>query len=389
MNYGLVALLFSLIVSTLALEGVSQEPPPAAWVEVEDDGREGLSPEDLLARYPAGRHWRSVGLVRLDGTYNNRNWLVVSGQVVYLQRTEVECRVVSNRLGRANVEIEIDGFDVSRVLSERQVRLRDFSAEQPMLKFAWSNLEKAAAMAIPYADYVMEAGKVVNSVDPGLQNSLTALTDLFGTGDEFEKGIVVLTRLKSTLGDSDVEIQGRRFEVEYTAGIGVTRIRQTGGELASRSLLTALSRDLEGLVDGDLSSLNNLEVGGAQQVQGADLLPMFGSLGMEIAGGARVTRSPDAEVAGLACRTYRVSGGEFSVSSLRGTESFRVTVSPISSRVHYHAPTATVVLADGTWKTESIRKKPGLLVDAEFRSDLGMATRFETWDEEADNASSD
>jgi hypothetical protein len=302
-----------------------------------------VAEKDLVAFYPVGRTIQSIALLNASGTGTNRQWIFQGASYfAYQYRVALETEVIENR-GTA-VVFRQHFNDVVQLRATSKATLELDLPETPILDLVW---EPLILKPIPNYRGVKKLAEIILIADPRLKRTLTF----------FQKQ---LKRAGVSLDDSEeVEmvallerVAGKRLEVEYISGLGVTYIKVLDGEQMDPNDLERLAYNSGLLMDYFLSKSDGAAPGETFEVRAQDVGGML-SIGYDVKvdGELEFKKLPDAGPNGEA--VVEVAGGEVVVDASVDGIDRTGHLKPISGFARYSSEERVVREGRMAWQADT------------------------------------
>jgi hypothetical protein len=351
---------------------------PGEWMSV-DEATEKLSkiePRDLLRRYPVGKAWAASKVLRIRGLAVNENWGIEGRtNVVYTNRYSCTTRVLANELGDVTFQINVLEASQQRITSEKRLRVADYSQASPILKMGLEQLLEVTRVALPPADVAYKLLVTYGKVDPRYEKALTRLAE--ATGFDVER----LTQIEEAqLVEDPAQYSGCGFEVVWSNGLGVTRVRQTGGPV------TVKLEDVRRWADAtnpllDYYVMDNVDrpVGETWEVDAKNASGiLLHQNGGQSEGSLGLKYLRDTLYDGQTCRQLAIQRGSLTLALDHNTKTYDAKIRGIQGRVFFGKSDYLVLQANGTCDIQAnVKSKNHLLFGTKWQRDVKTDFRYE------------
>lgn len=206
-------------------------PLSAQTVSVPVDQEQKTEPlfqaNELLRRYPKGKTWQALSVLRVNGRGSSQNW-GITGESQFIQANQYQTEITileNNQFGQTStirLRCKIVHASSSKIVTKQTLRLADFSVDDPVLAFA---IEKG----IIIVDHMSPSFKVMvtvlkkwDEIDPNYQRTMTKTAKRLG----IEAGQLEQAKDLEWM-EEPRSYSGCSFEVQWANGIGVTDVKQT------------------------------------------------------------------------------------------------------------------------------------------------------------------
>ncbi|MEL6107187.1 MAG: hypothetical protein AAFU85_14190 [Planctomycetota bacterium] len=369
-------LLSCLLAAVLPLGALAAEP--SEWVSMDRDGssRKKIDSRELSRRYPVGKEWAASKVLRIRGLAVNENWGIEGRtNVLYTNRYSSRTRVLKNELGDLTFEIQVLEASQQRITSEKRLRVADFSDASPILKIGLEHLLDAARTAAPPVDVAYKLVVTYGKVDPRYEKALTRLAEV--SGFDVER----LTQIdEAQLVEDPARYSGCVFEVVWSNGLGITRVRQVDGPVEVK--LDDVRRWAEAadpLLDYYVMDTIERPVGSTWEVDARDAGGMMiHTQSSETAGSLGMKYLRDAAYDGHSCRQLAIQRGDLTMSLDQNAKRYDARVRGIQGRVFYGKSDYLILQANGTCDIQAnVKSKNHLLFGTKWQRDVKTDFRYE------------
>ncbi|MCO8120172.1 hypothetical protein NHH03_00360 [Stieleria sp. TO1_6] len=358
---------------------------PSEWLSVggekstspqTNSARNKLDTRELLQRYPVGKTWAASKVLRIRGLAVNENWGIEGRtNVVYTNRYSSKTQVLENELGDLTFQIDVLEASQQRVTSEKRLRVADFSDASPILKIGLEQLLDVTRTTLPPADVAYKLMMTYGKVDPRYEKVLTRLAQ--ASGFDVER----LTQIdEAQLVEDPAQYSGCQFEVVWSNGLGVTRVRQTDGPVTVK--LDDIRRWAEAadpLLDYYVMDNVNRPVGDTWSVDAGNASGMLvHQQGGQSEGTLKMKYLRDANYDNQTCRQLVIQNGDLTLALDQNAKSYDARVRGIQGRVFYGKSDYLVLQANGTCEIKAnVKSKTHLLFGTKWQRDVQTDFRYE------------
>ena len=354
---------------------------PSDWLSLGSEKsvapkRAKIDTRELLRRYPVGKSWAASKVLRIRGLAVTENWGIEGRtNVVYTNRYSSKTRVVANQFGDVTFEINVLEASQQRITSEKRLRVADFSETSPILKIGMEQLLDITRTTLPPADVAYKLLITYGKVDPRYERALTRLAEV--SGFDVER----LTQIdEAQLVEDPAQYSGCTFEVVWSNGLGVTRVRQTDGPVTVK--LDDIRRWAEAadpLLDYYVMENVDRPVGDTWDVDAKDASGMMvHQQGGQSDGSLKLKYLRDETYDGQTCRQLAIQRGELTMSLDQNAKKYDARVRGIQGRVFYGKNDYLVLQANGTCDIQAnVRSKNHLLFGTKWQRDVKTDFRYE------------
>ena len=189
---------------------------------------------DLLDRYPAGKTWRSMSIMRVDGMAENEDWgFRGTRQFVATNRYETQVSVLGHdQIGTTHkIRLRIDVIDAGtmKIVSDRRVSLVGLDASDPLFDLAIDMAVESVMKGHPAGVVASKLLEKWEQIDPNYQKTLTRIAN--GINLPLEKfardpNVLFLEQARKYAGCS--------FEAIWMNGYGIVEAKQIDNGLSGR-----------------------------------------------------------------------------------------------------------------------------------------------------------
>lgn len=338
--------------------------------------RKKIDSRELSRRYPVGKEWAASKVLRIRGLAVNENWGIEGRtNVLYTNRYSSRTRVLKNELGDLTFEIQVLEASQQRITSEKRLRVADFSDASPILKIGLEHLLDAARTAAPPVDVAYKLVVTYGKVDPRYEKALTRLAEV--SGFDVER----LTQIdEAQLVEDPARYSGCVFEVVWSNGLGITRVRQVDGPVEVK--LDDVRRWAEAadpLLDYYVMDTIERPVGSTWEVDARDAGGMMiHTQSSETAGSLGMKYLRDAAYDGHSCRQLAIQRGDLTMSLDQNAKRYDARVRGIQGRVFYGKSDYLILQANGTCDIQAnVKSKNHLLFGTKWQRDVKTDFRYE------------
>lgn len=354
---------------------------PSDWVTLDQqsergDGAAKIDTRELLRRYPVGKSWAASKVLRIRGLAVNENWGIEGRtNVVYTNRYSSKTTVVANQFGDLTFEIQVLDASQQRITSEKRLRVADFSDASPILKIGMEQLLDVTRSAVPVADVAYKLVVTYGKVDPRYEKALTRLAEVSGFDVE------QLTKIdEARLVEDPAQYSGCTFEVIWSNGLGITRVRQTDGPVTVKlDAIRRWAQAADPLLDYYVMDNLSRPVGEAWQVDAKQASGiMVHQPDAQSDGALQLKYLRDATYDGKACRQLAIQQGELTLALDQNAKRYDARVRGIQGRVFYGKDDFLVLQAGGTCDIKAnVQSKNHLLFGTKWQRDVDTDFRYE------------
>lgn len=368
------------ILLLVCFTAVAQAAGPSDWLSL---GREQSKPaskkidtRELLRRYPVGKTWAASKVLRIRGLAVNENWGIEGRtHVVYTNRYSTKTRVLANEYGDLTFQINVLEASQQRITSEKRLRVADFSEASPILKIGLEQLLDVTRATVPPADVAYKLIVTYGKVDPRYEKALTRLAEV--SGFDVEK----LTQIdEAQLVEDPAQYSGCIFEVVWSNGIGITRVRQTGGPVDVKlDDIRRWAQAADPLLDYYVMENVDRPAGDTWEVDARDASGMMvHQTGGQSDGSLRLKYLRDESYQGKTCRQLAIQNGDLTLSLDQNAKKYDARVRGIQGRVFYGKDDYLVLQANGTCDIKAdVRSKNHLLFGTKWQREVKTDFRYE------------
>ncbi|MCA9138872.1 MAG: hypothetical protein KDB00_19005 [Planctomycetales bacterium] len=372
----LLCCLISLIVSssTFAID-------PSEWLSMgaekpSSPSRSKIDARELLRRYPVGKSWAASKVLRIRGLAVNENWGIEGRtNVVYTNRYSSKTSVLSNEFGDVTFQIQVLEASQQRITSEKRLRVADFSEASPILKIGMEQLLDVTRTALPPADVAYKLIVTYGKVDPRYEKALTRLAE--ASGFDVER----LTQIdEAQLVEDPAQYSGCTFEVVWSNGLGITRVRQTDGPVTVK--LDDIRRWAEAadpLLDYYVMDNVDRPVGDTWVIDAKNASGMMvHQQGGQSEGSMKMKYLRDEDYDSQTCRQLAIQSGDLTMSLDQNAKKYDAKIRGIQGRVFYGKQDYLVLQANGTCDIQAnVKSKNHLLFGTKWQRDVQTDFRYE------------
>jgi hypothetical protein len=306
----------------------------------------------------------------------NENWGIEGRtHVVYTNRYSSKTTVAANQFGDLTFEIQVLDASQQRITSEKRLRVADFSDASPILKIGMEQLLDVTRSAVPVADVAYKLVVTYGKVDPRYEKALTRLAEVSGFDVE------QLTKIdEARLVEDPAQYSGCTFEVIWSNGLGVTRVRQTDGPVTVKlDAIRRWAQAADPLLDYYVMDNLSRPVGEAWQVDAKQASGiMVHQPDAQSDGALQLKYMRDAIYDGKACRQLAIQQGELTLALDQNAKRYDARVRGIQGRVFYGKDDFLVLQAGGTCDIKAnVQSKNHLLFGTKWQRDVETDFRYE------------
>lgn len=353
---------------------------PGQWLSLGEEKpaarRSKIDTRELLRRYPAGKSWAASKVLRIRGLAVNENWGIEGRtNVVYTNRYSSKTRVLSNEFGDVTFQVDVLEASQQRITSEKRLRVADFSDASPILKIGMEQLLDVTRTALPPADVAYKLLVTYGKVDPRYEKALTRLAEV--SGFDVER----LTQIdEAQLVEDPAQYSGCVFEVVWSNGLGITRVRQIDGPVTVK--LDDIRRWAEAadpLLDYYVMDNVDRAVGETWTVDAKDASGMLvHQQGGQSDGSLKLKYLRDADYDSHTCRQLAIQSGDLTMTLDQNAKKYDARVRGIQGRVFYGKSDYLVLQANGTCDIQAnVTSKNHLLFGTKWQRDVQTDFRYE------------
>lgn len=372
-------LLTILLINLVSLTGL-QAAGPSDWLSLgakkATPAAKKIDTRELLRRYPVGKTWAASKVLRIRGLAVNENWGIEGRtNVVYTNRYSTKTQVLANEYGDLTFQINVLEASQQRITSEKRLRVADFSDASPILKIGMEQLLDVTRATVPPADVAYKLIVTYGKVDPRYEKALTRLAEV--SGFDVEK----LTQIdEAQLVEDPAQYSGCTFEVIWSNGIGITRVRQTEGPVEVQ--LDDIRRWAEAadpLLDYYVMENVDRPAGDTWEVDAKNASGMMvHQTGGQSDGSLKMKYLRDETYSGQACRQLAIQTGDLTMSLDQNAKKYDARVRGIQGRVFYGKNDYLVLQANGTCDIQAnVKSKNHLLFGTKWQRDVKTDFRYE------------
>lgn len=351
------------------------------WLKLDSNRSAGgtrskIDTRELARRYPVGKSWAASKVLRIRGLAVNENWGIEGRtNVVYTNRYSSKSTVLSNEFGDITFQIRVLEASQQRITSEKRLRVADFSEASPILKIGLEQLLDLTRTALPPADVAYKLLITYGKVDPRYEKALTRLAEV--SGFDVER----LTQIEEAqLVEDPAQYSGCTFEVVWSNGLGITRVRQTAGPVEVK--LDDIRRWAEAadpLLDYYVMDNVNRPVGESWEVDAKNASGMMiHQQGGQTDGSLKLKYLRDATYDAQPCRQLAIQSGDLTMMLDQNAKRYDARVRGIQGRVFYGKADFLVLQAGGTCDIQAnVKSKNHLLFGTKWQRDVKTDFRYE------------
>ena len=335
-----------------------------------------IDKRELLRRYPAGKSWAASKVLRIRGLAVNENWGIEGRtNVVYTNRYSSKTSVIANELGDVTFQIDVLEASQQRITSEKRLRVADFSEASPILKIGLEQLLNAARATVPATDVAYKVLVTYGKVDPRYEKVLTRLANV--SGFDVER----LTQIEEAqLVEDPALYSGCSFEVIWSNGLGITRVRQLDGPVKVK--LDDIRRWAEAadpLLDYYVMDNVNRPVGETWEIDAKNASGiMVHQQGGWSDGSLKLKYLRDVAYEGQNCRQLAIQSGDLTLALDQNAKRYDARIRGIQGRVYYGKSDYLVLQANGTCDIKAnVKSKNHLLFGTKWQRDVITDFRYE------------
>lgn len=201
---------------------------------------EPFKPSELEQRYPKGKTWQSLSVLRVNGHGSSQRW-GIKGESQFIQANlyQTEIKILeNNQFGKTStirLRLDVIKASSSKVVTKQTLRLADFEAKDPLFDFAIHKGIQMAERLSPSFKIAITVLKKWEEIDPDFQLTMTEAAKRFGMPMDQMGRARDLEWMETPRAYS-----GCSFEVQWVNGIGVTEALQID---SSNTKVPKLSED--------------------------------------------------------------------------------------------------------------------------------------------------
>ena len=371
----LLSLMIGLSVSVCVAAG------PGDWLSIgkgesSQPKRDKIDLRTLALRYPVGKTWAASKVLRIRGLAVNENWGIEGRtNVVYTNRYSSKTTVTGNEFGDLTFRIDVLEASQQRITSERRLRVADFSDASPILKIGLEQLLDVTRAAVPPADVAYKLLITYGKVDPRYEKALTRLAEV--SGFDVER----LTQIdEAQLVEDPAQYSGCSFEVVWSNGLGITRVRQIAGPVEVK--LDDVRRWAEAadpLLDYYVMENVNRPIGETWEIdaKNASGMMVHNQTGTSD-GSLKLKYLRDAQYDSQPCRQLAIQRGDLTMMLDQNAKKYDARVRGIQGRVFYGKNDYLILQANGTCDIQAnVKSKNHLLFGTKWQRDVSTEFRYE------------
>jgi len=341
---------------------------------------------ELLARYPKGKTWQSMSVLRVSGTASSETW-GIKGDVQFMQsnRYHTQFKILDNRkFGESRIiKLRCDIIDASssKVKTKSKLQMTGFNSSDPIFNLAKGRGLDAMILAMPELIVVVTVLKKWEQVDPNYQRTLTAVADKLGiNADQLTK-------------DKELEwienpraYTGCSFELEWENGVGVTKVEQVKN--ASGETVKTLSKETiqrwaigaDPLAELYVYPSLNRKVGDAWTLDASRASSLFAGQGdARTMGEINLRQENDAVYDGTLIRNVSIRSGDIRAVVEEDGQETRYEMTHLNGRFQLGSGDAMLRMANGTGTMNYSRfSTDHWLFKAELSRDVSAQWRYES-----------
>ncbi|MCC9599711.1 hypothetical protein LOC67_03985 [Stieleria sp. JC731] len=348
------------------------------WLNVDSETAKSskkIDERELGKRYPVGKSWAATKVLRLQGLAVNENWGIEGRtNVVYTNRYSGKTTVLDNRLGDITFEIQVLEASQQRIVSEKRLRVADFSDASPILKIGLEQLLDVTRTAVPPADVAYKLLVTYGKVDPRYEKALTRLAEVGGFDVER------LTQIaEARLVEDPEQYSGCTFEVIWSNGLGITKVRQTAGPVTVKlDDIRRWAQAADPLLDYYVMENANRPVNDSWEVSADNASSMLVHGGGTSEGELKLRYLRDAIYDGKTCRQLAIQSGDLTLMLDHNAKAYDARVRGIQGRVYFGKDDYLILQANGNCDIKAnVRSKNHLLFGTKWQRDVQTDFRYE------------
>ena len=204
-------------------------PLAAQSVSVPKDQQQPFEPfktSELAQRYPKGKTWQSLSVLRVNGHGSSENWGIKGeSQFIQANRYQTEIEILdNNQFGQTStirLRCEVIEASSSKIVTKQTLRLADFKANDPVFEYALRKGLQTAELMSPSFKVAITLLRKWDEIDPDYQRTMTEAAKRLGLQPDQLGNAKDLEWMESPRVYS-----GCSFEVQWVNGIGVTQAKQ-------------------------------------------------------------------------------------------------------------------------------------------------------------------
>ncbi len=262
-----------------------------------------------------------------------------------------------------------------RITSEKRLRVADFSQTSPILKIGLEQLLDVARASAPPVDVAYKLIVTYGKVDPRYEKALTRLAEV--SGFDVER----LTQIEEArLVEDPAQYSGCTFELVWSNGLWVTRVRQTDGPVTVKlDDVRRWADAADPLLDYYVMENINRPVGDSWEVDAKNAGGiMMHQQGGQTDGVLKLKYLRDSPYDGQPCRQLALQRGELTLMLDQNAKRYDARVRGIQGRVYYGKSDYLVLQANGTCDIKAnVTSKNHLLFGTKWQRDVTTEFRYE------------
>jgi len=166
-------------------------------VSVPKDQQQPFEPfktSELEQRYPKGKTWQSLSVLRVNGRGSSQNWGIKGeSQFIQANRYQTEIKILdNNQFGQTStIRLRCDVIEASssKIVTKQTLRLADFKINDPLLDFAFIKVIEKVEKISPSFKVLITILRKMDQIDPGYQRTMTEAAKRIGLPmDQLSKG---------------------------------------------------------------------------------------------------------------------------------------------------------------------------------------------------------
>ncbi|WP_143543857.1 hypothetical protein [Rhodopirellula sp. MGV] len=372
------ALCASLFLGCLFPGGTASAENTSDWLTVDSESAtpgEKIDERELSQRYPVGKSWAATKVLRLQGLAVNENWGIEGRtNVVYTNRYSGKTTVLENKLGDITFQIEVLEASQQRIVSDKRLRVADFSDTSPIFKIGMEQLLDVTRTALPPADVAYKLLVTYGKVDPRYEKALTRLAEVGGFDVER------LTQIEEArLVEDPAQYSGCTFEVIWSNGLGITKVRQTAGPVTVKlDDIRRWAQAADPLLDYYVMDNLNHRVNDSWEVSADNASSMMVHGGGTSDGSLQLRYLRDAVYEGKTCRQLAIQNGDLKLMLDDNAKQYDARIRGIQGRVYFGKEDYLILQANGSCDIKAdVRSKNHLLFGTKWQRDVQTDFRYE------------
>jgi len=367
-----------------------------AWVQAQELGTapanlgsakfDPYDVNDLLVRYPQGKTWRAMSVLRVNGSASKSDWGIKGeSQFIKTNRYFTQVAVLQHDgIGKTHtIHLRIDVIDAGsiEIVTERQLSLVGFKSSDPLFELAIKKSIEALETVSP----IIRVGTIVlkkfNEIDPGYKsvltraaNSLKLPIDKLMRDDELR-----------ILDDPSI-FSGYAFEVVWMNGYGIVGTpKQVGSPSGKENVIISIDDLNRWAVGADpLASLYvfpslKKKIGDSWTLDAARASSVFAGRGdAQTSGKLELRYAADEQYVGRAVRNLSIRSGNLSATVEGQDRRTSYDINSMTGDMKVDNSDAMLLMANGSGSIRYDRLSTNhLLFKAEVSQDIKTVWRYE------------